>query len=108
MRPGGGPLESAVQIAKGRPNPTILEDTPARRVIRQTDAALLGGLRVFQKIIPDINRNDLHNYVASGFDISWSSVLFKDCFLRNVVLYLLPWFMLAFYLMQFREVANPS
>jgi hypothetical protein len=49
----------------------------------------------------------LTSYVAEGFNIPWGDVLFLDTFLP-LVGYLLPWAILAFYLMKFREVANPT
>ena len=63
-------------------------------------------LRRFLNLIPDVTRYDLHQYVANGFDISWSQVLFLDNLLP-LLGYLLPWAILAFYLMKYREIANP-
>ena len=61
----------------------------------------------FSELIPDINRFDLSKYIANGFDISWFDVLFVDSFIR-LVGYLLPWIVLGYYLIKYREVANPT
>jgi hypothetical protein len=54
-----------------------------------------------------VDRFDLHVYVANGFDISWMPVLLLDN-LAPLLAYLVPCGVLAFYLMKFREVANPT
>jgi hypothetical protein len=63
-------------------------------------------LSFFLNIVPDVTRYDLHPYVANGFDISWSQVLLLDN-LVPLLGYLFPWAVLAFYLMKYREIANP-
>ena len=72
-----------------------------------TDDAFRWFLRRLLNLIPDVSRYDLHTYVAHGFDIPWIGVLFVDNFL-TLLGYLLPWGIMAFYLMKFREIANPT
>ena len=64
-------------------------------------------LRLVLKVIPDMNRFDLSNYVGNGFDIPWLGILFLDNLLP-LIAYLLPWVVLSYYLMEQREVANPT
>ena len=45
-------------------------------------------------LLPDVERYDLHNYVANGFDISWTQVILADNFLP-LIAYLVPWALLA-------------
>ncbi|MBM4069050.1 MAG: hypothetical protein FJ271_08915 [Planctomycetes bacterium] len=103
---GGGVVESTVRILGKLPGGARLENSPAASVITGSDEVFRFFLRLFARIIPDVGRFDLHAYVANGYDISWMQVLFLDNF---VVLlgYLLPWAVLAYYLMKYREVANP-
>lgn len=104
---GGGLFESTVRILTRTPGAAPLDQTPGAAVIQGGDATFRFGLRLFSQVIPDVNRFDLHVYVANGFDISWVQVLFLDN-LIPLLGYLLPWAVLAYYLMKFREVANPS
>ena len=57
--------------------------------------------------VPDVDRLDLSIYVANGFDIPVWNVLIIDN-LIPVIGYLLPWAILAYYLMKYREIANPT
>ena len=58
-------------------------------------------------LVPDVGRHDLHQYVANGFDIGLLDVLLVDNLLP-LLGYLAPWAILAYYLMKYREIANPS
>ncbi len=102
--PGGGPLESLVKIANRLNINAPLPESPISNVARGWDAIYRWWLRLFLKLIPDVNRFDLTGYVGSGFDIPWTGVLLLD----NLLPYLLPWAVLAYYLMDQREVANPT
>jgi hypothetical protein len=103
---GGGPAESFARIV-GRTNMVApLDESPTTSVIRGVDTVFSWLLRLVLKLIPDASRFDLHPYVANGFDISPSRILFVDNFVP-LVGYLIPWFVLAFYLINYREIANP-
>jgi len=103
---GGGPLEAAVRLIQRLPVAGQLDDTPGTTVIVRVDDMYRLVLRGFLNLVPDVTRYDLHPYVANGFDISWSQVLFLDNIVP-LVGYLFPWAVLAFYLMKYREIANP-
>ena len=105
--PGGGPLESLVKLANRLNINAPLPDSPIANVARGWDAIYRWWLRLFLKLIPDVNRFDLTAYVGSGFDIPWTGVLLLDNLLP-LVAYLLPCAVLAYYLMDQREVANPT
>jgi hypothetical protein len=64
-------------------------------------------MRRVLNLIPDVNRFDLHPYVANGFDVPVLNVLVIDN-LIPLVGYLLPWAILAYYMMKYREIANPT
>jgi hypothetical protein len=58
--------------------------------------------RVFD-LIPDVDRFDLTLFVAEGFDVSVGQLFVAFLLLLG---YLLPWAVLAFYLLKWREVAS--
>jgi ABC-type transport system involved in multi-copper enzyme maturation permease subunit len=104
---GGGPVQAGWRIFNHLPIGMSLDESPVAALGQGIDTFYSWVLRYVLKVIPDVNRFNLTEYVASGFDISWTRVLLLD----NVVPlvgYLLPWAVLAYYLMRSREIANPS
>ncbi len=57
----------------------------------------------FLDILPDVDRIDWTDHVAEGFNISSANTVLLSALV--VVAYLLPWAILAYYLMRSREVA---
>ena len=53
-------------------------------------------------IIPDVDRLNWSNYVAEGFNIDGTDLLLSTLLVLG---YLLPWAVLAHYLMKSREIA---
>src|SRR5262249_52711072 len=104
---GGGPLEAGIRLARGRAVLSPLESGAALDLVRGFDESFRWFLRRFMSILPDVDRFDLHEYVASGFDINPSRVLILDNLLP-LIGYLVPCFILGYYLLRFREVANPN
>jgi hypothetical protein len=104
---GGGPAEAAFRLFTRSSVGAPLQETPGASLLQGFDAAYLWVLRRLVNLVPDVNRFDLHSYVANGFDIGWSRILLVDNFLP-LVGYLIPWAVLAYYLMNSREIANPT
>ncbi len=104
---GGGPSEALYRLAANRPIGAPIDQSPAHSLIKGVDMVFSWWVGRFLALVPDVNRYDLHQYVANGFDISWSHVLLIDNLLP-LVGYLLPWAVLAYYLMKYREIANPT
>lgn len=104
---GGGPFASLTRIANKQPISAPLDETAGTDVVKGLDEAFSWYLRKFLNLIPDVNRFDLNSYVGNGFDASWGEVIFIDCFLYWLG-YLIPWLILAFYLLRFREIAIPT
>src|SRR5262249_8848797 len=98
---GGGPIEASIRLAKGRPLATPLEPSAGYDLVKGIDQGFRGFMHVVFKVLPDPDRFDLHEYVASGFDISWSQVLLLDNFLVPFLGYLIPCAILAYYLLRF-------
>lgn len=100
---GGGPAESFYRIVN-RQNPTMpLDQTPSARVAAWSDQGFRWFLRRFLNVVPDMDFYDLKNYVAEGFDISSVEIGLRVLMLFG---YLLPWAVLAYYLMKSREIAS--
>lgn len=104
---GGGPLESAYRLLSKTPQAGQLDEGPTASVLTGVDEVYRWWLRMFLNLVPDVNRFDLHQYVANGFDVSWGRLLLLNNLLP-LLGYLLPCAVLAFYLMKYREIANPT
>ena len=107
---GGGPLEAFVRINSGTNLIAPLDDTAASvRLALGADKVVIWLLRRVLNLLPDLGRLDMTDYVAQGFDIS---IFFRDnsLALRAALLiaYLLPWAVLAYYLMRSREIAGST
>ena len=104
---GGGPFQSALRIGTKMSPAAQLESSPTTSIIQVFDSFFSWWIGRILNLIPDINRHDLHQYVANGFDIGWTDVLLLDNGLP-LLGYLAPWAVLAYYLMKYREIANPQ
>ena len=105
---GGGPIQAMQNLAENRPMTAGAVDPDSiPALVRRLDEFYQWLLRIVLNIFPDINRFDLIEYVANGFDIPWVTVLFLDNFVY-LVGYLLPWLILSYYMLKFREIANPT
>jgi hypothetical protein len=105
---GGGPFESLYRMTNKQGVVVQLDqNNPTVDVFRTLDVGYRWFLRRVFSLIPDITRFDLTAYVSSGFDVSWGQVLFADT-LVPLLGYLVPCGILAYYLMNSREIANPT
>lgn len=99
-----GPTEAAIGFASRSPGAVPLEATPTVQVATAVDEAYRWFLRNFLlNIVPDVDRFSWTNYVAEGFDISLADLALN---LLMLITYLLPWAVLAYYLIKNREVAS--
>lgn len=104
---GGGPSESLLRVFGHMPLAAKLEDSPTKSVVDVVDGLFSWCIGRIMNLIPNVNRHDLVQYVANGFDIGLLDVLFLDNVLP-LAGYLVPWAILAYYLMKYREIANPT
>src|SRR5262249_50854697 len=105
---GGGPMESVLRLWRRQGLAGKLDESlPEVSFAQGFDEVYRWWLRLVLNIFPDISRFNLTEYVAKGFDISWVGVLLLDN-LVPLLAYLLPWGVLAYYLMKSREIANPT
>jgi hypothetical protein len=89
------------------PQAAPLEETAATQLGTGADEGFRWVLGYILNLIPDIHRFNMTEYVAEGFNISWTQLILLDNVLP-LVGYLIPWAILAFYLMNYREIANPT
>jgi ABC-type transport system involved in multi-copper enzyme maturation permease subunit len=104
---GGGPLESMVRLARRQVASIKMQDenTTEARIVDASDETARWIFRRLLKVLPDVDRFDLTTYVAEGFNISGEAMGMNFLLLAA---YLLPWFILAFYLIRWREIASPT
>jgi ABC-type transport system involved in multi-copper enzyme maturation permease subunit len=100
---GGGPSEAAIRLATNSNLITPLENTPSAQVAQSFDIGAQWVYRRILNMIPDVDRFDFTAYVAEGFNIPGVELLLAFLVLVG---YLLPWAVLAYYLLKSREVAN--
>jgi ABC-2 family transporter protein len=99
---GGGPLESFTRLVEGKTVNAPLDTTPTVQIALGGDAAFRWLLRRVVNVIPDTERFAWDNYLAQGFSIRVDFILLNVLFMAA---YLLPWAVLAYYLMRSREIA---
>jgi len=102
---GGGPLEAMYRLTRGENMIAPLEQTATFRAATGIDVVYRWLIGRLLDVIPDVDRFDLSLYVAEGFNISVEQLVMSALML---VLYLLPWGLLAFYLLKWREIAAPT
>jgi hypothetical protein len=102
---GGGPLEAMYRLVRNENIVAPLEQTAAVKSFTYIDVAYRWLIARVLDVIPDIDRFQLTSYVSEGFNIPGDQLLMSIVVLIG---YLLPWGILAFYLMKWREIAAPS
>jgi hypothetical protein len=99
---GGGPFESMSRLVQAQQPTTPTEETTGAKAIGLIDQAFAWGFRRVQNIIPDVESFSWSHFVAEGFNINSEYLVVN---LLVTLGYLLPWGILAYYLMKSREVA---
>jgi hypothetical protein len=104
---GGGPLEAIYRLANRQVNaaPVDRQSSAIVDALLRGDAIYRSWLRLLLTLIPDVSEFYPKDYVANGFDIGGSLLLLN--FILPVIAYLIPWSMLAYFLIKSREIANP-
>jgi ABC-type transport system involved in multi-copper enzyme maturation permease subunit len=105
---GGGPLESMMRLVKrpgGEPTAGQLDATATTQVATSLDTVFSWSLRRVLDVIPDLANYTFTDYVAEGMAISAGQMAMSFLVLVG---YLLPWAVLAYYLLKWREVASST
>jgi ABC-type transport system involved in multi-copper enzyme maturation permease subunit len=99
---GGGPMESAIRLVQNQNLVAPIPESAGKSLALVFDSSYQWLLRRVIDIFPDVERFSWAQYVASGFSVPWSELVASTVLMG---LYLLPWAVLAYYLMKSREVA---
>jgi hypothetical protein len=103
--PGGGPMEAFFRLAKRQIALMPMEEGADKTVSEVFDTGFRWFLRRILDLIPDVDRYDLTAYVGEGFNIPFTQLLLD---FGALTLYLLPWIVLGYYLIKWREIAAPT
>jgi ABC-type transport system involved in multi-copper enzyme maturation permease subunit len=106
---GSGPAESMLRIFRREISGATLADSASTtdKIVGIGDDTFRWVVRRVLLIFPDVNRLFLADNVKEGFAVS-SEQMFGGDGLLMVVGYLLPWFMLGYYVIRWREIAAPT
>ena len=102
---GGGPFESVYRLATRTVMAMPLDKTGTVKVAETTDKVFQWVISRVLNVLPDVDRFDLTGYVSEGFNIPADQLLMNFVMLLK---YLLPWAVLAYYLLKWREVASST
>jgi ABC-type transport system involved in multi-copper enzyme maturation permease subunit len=99
---GGGPFQSMSQLVKAEQPTAPLSETASTKALLFGDKGMAWLVRRLQNLIPDVDSFSWGHFVSEGFNVNTEYVVL------NLIVtfgYLLPWGVLAYYLMKSREVA---
>jgi hypothetical protein len=101
---GGGPAQALQRLVQRENLTTKLDpDSPVTQTANFFDETFRWLLNRLLNVIPDVSRFDYSAYVSDGFDVSATNLTLS---LLQLCGYLLPWGVLAYYLLRSREVAS--
>jgi ABC-type transport system involved in multi-copper enzyme maturation permease subunit len=99
----GGPFESSYRLALRDLGGAQIDETAAFRVVEYSDQAYRFMVRLFMKVLPDVDLFDFSLPVAEGFNIPGGQLAMTALVLCS---YLLLCALAAYYLMKWREIAS--
>jgi hypothetical protein len=99
---GGGPFESMSRLMKAEQPTAPSGESAGAKALISADKGWAWMMRRVQKMVPDLDTFDWSAFVAEGFNINSQYLVVN---LLTTMGYLLPWGVLAYYLMKSREVA---
>lgn len=100
---GGGPMEALVRLVNRENLVTPLDSTPGATAAITSDYGFRWLFRIILDLIPDVDRFTWTGYVAEGFNISGGQIALGVLLMLG---YLLPCFVLGYYLIRSREIAT--
>jgi len=99
---GGGPFQTMSQLVRAEQATAPLTDSAGSKAILVADHFWAWVVRRIQNVIPDVESFTWTNFVSEGFNVNTEYLVVN---LLVTAGYLLPWAVLAYYLMKSREVA---
>ncbi len=100
---GGGPFESISRLVKAETPTAPSSETAGGKALQFMDKGWAWVVRRIQNMIPDVESFNWTPFVSEGFNVNTEYLMVN---LLTTTGYLLPWFILGYYLMKSREVAN--
>lgn len=100
---GGGPFESMSRLVKAEAPTAPTSDSAGIRVIHILDQFWAWTVRRIQNVVPDVESLSWSHFLSEGYNVNTEFLLVN---LMVTLGYLLPWGVLAYYLLKSREVAN--
>jgi hypothetical protein len=100
-----GPFESMLRLARRDVGSAPLDETAGVKVIQRSDFVFRWFVARLLEVIPDVDLFNMTSYVAEGFNIGADQLLIKVLLLIG---YLVPWGLLAYYLLRWREIAGAT
>jgi hypothetical protein len=102
---GGGPFQAAYNLINRKlPGQEVSQDVTMRTILL-TDQVVQFGMRRVLDLFPDVARFDYTRFVQEGFNIPASQILVNFLYMAA---YVLPWMVLAYYTMKWKEVASAT
>jgi hypothetical protein len=104
---GGGPVEASYRLFSRQALAAPLEDTTLSKIATGSDDVFRWFVRRFLNVLPDVDRFSFTDLVANGFSVG---LIGQDLLPTLLLLlgYMLPWVLLAFYLIKSREIAGAT
>lgn len=105
---GGGPTEAMIRLLRkpgGESIASPLEQTAGVRAAENIDKIYSWTLQRFLEVIPDVDRYTFTDWLAEGVSIPMGDMLWSFALLVG---YIIPWAVLAYYLLKWREVASST
>jgi hypothetical protein len=100
---GGGPFRSLTSLMEGKMPTALTGDTAKDRVVGIFDVGYGWVIRRFANLVPDVEGFSWSHFLREGFNVDAEFLVMN---LVCLIGYLLPWGVLAYFLMRSREVAN--
>jgi ABC-type transport system involved in multi-copper enzyme maturation permease subunit len=99
---GGGPLEASLRMVRSETPTMPLEPTGAMKAIDVGDDVFAWFFRRVFNVLPDVDAFSWTDFLAEGYNVNFEYLIVN---LLILIGYLLPWGVLAYYLIRNREVA---
>ncbi len=102
---GGGPFQSMYDLMNRKLATQTGEQSNLIKVAYYSDEVVRFGMRRVLDLFPDVSRYDFTRFVEEGFNIPESQIFVNFLLMAA---YVLPWIVLAYYLMKWKEVASAT
>lgn len=99
---GGGPFESMSRLVRAEAPTVPSSESAGTKLLQGADQFWGWVIRRVQNVIPDVESFSWTHFVSEGFNINTEFLILN---ILVTIGYLLPWGVLAYYLMKSREIA---